>query len=250
MIAAVVLSALLAQAPVQTVQTATTQITSSERSSITELGLTEVEWQRYKTEMQGPRAKWSVDNDPLLVLGITAQTAQEQAHFAELYVEADRKRNAAIMNFGRAVQKVWLTKYPHEALFASNTPTSQVQVAAGATLVGPNDRVMMIVDPKVTCVACAQAIGKLLQLSRRNRTTGLDLYFVGAEYPEISRFASERFILQDDVSSKRVTLNKASAELLQQLGLKPGQVPAVFKRTASGISLMSLADLAAMQVGL
>ena len=63
MIAAVVISALLAQAPVQTSQTATTQITSAERSSITELGLTEIEWQRYKTEMQGPRAKWSVDND-------------------------------------------------------------------------------------------------------------------------------------------------------------------------------------------
>ena len=250
MIAAVVLSALLAQAQVQTVQTATTQITSSERSTITELGLSEVEWQRYKTEMQGPRAKWSVDNDPLLVLGITAQTAQEQAHFAELYVEADRKRNAAIMNFGRAVQKVWLTKYPHEALFASNTPNGLVQVAPGATLVAPNDRILMIVDPKVGCVACAQAIGKLLQLSRRNRTTGLDLYFVSADYPEITRYASERLILPEDVSSKRITLNKAPPELLQQLGLKPGQVPAVFKRTASGIGLMSLADLAAMQVGL
>ena len=250
MIATMILTAVLAQAPVQTTQTAITQITSAERSTITELGLSEVEWQRYKTEMQGPRARWSVDSDPLMVLGITAQGAQEQAHFAELYVEADRKRNAAIMNFGRAVQKVWLTKYPHEALFASNTPASQVQVAPGATLIGPNDRVMMIVDPKVGCVACAQAIGKLLQLSRRNRTTGLDLYFVAADYPEISRFASERFILQDDVSSKRVTLNKASPELLQQLGLKPGQVPAVFKRTESGISLMSLADLASMQVGL
>ena len=40
MIAAILFSALLAQAPAQTTQTAITQITSSERSTITELGLT------------------------------------------------------------------------------------------------------------------------------------------------------------------------------------------------------------------
>jgi integrating conjugative element protein (TIGR03759 family) len=243
LLAAITLGALLAQTP-QITPIQSTSITETERSTFQELGLTEQEWRQYKTELTGPRANWSEDRDPLLVLGITAKTPEAQARFAELYVEAELKRNAAILAFSRATSNVWAKKYPRAALFQADG----AGLVAPVSGIGPTDRVILVIDPKVECTACVQAISKIQLLGRKNGMTGLDLYFVGVEFPDIATYANARLILPSDVSSKRITLNKATPELMTQLGLTPAKVPAAFRRSPSGISSLSLGDLMSMQV--
>ena len=239
----------LAQAPVASTQAlGTTQstitqsrISASEMVTLRGLGLTESDWLRYQSVLVGPQANWSTDKDPLLVLGITASTDAERARYAELYVEADRKRNAAIFEFTRATQKVWLRKYSHEALFA--VPGMAQPNVSAAPLLTANDRVILVIDAAKDCPTCTQVFENVQRLGRQNGGTGIDIYFVASTFDQMVAYGKARGILRTDVSAKRVTLNAATPEVLAKLQVVPGAIPAAFKRTPTEITRISLTSL-------
>ena len=208
-------------------------VSASEMSTLRALGLTETDWRRYQSVLNGPQAGWSVDKDPLLVLGITATSASERAHFAELYVEADRKRTQAIFEFERAVQQVWKTRYGSEPLFA--VPGQSI---SPVPLLAQNDRVVLVMDLAQSCEQCAEAI-KLVQRgeSRSNESWGggVDVYFANASFEQMVAYGRALGIRREEVSAKRITLNQATPAILTQLGLSANALPAAFKRTAQGI---------------
>ena len=51
--------------------------------------LDEEEYQRYLDLMRGPLGKWSPDLDPLLALGMFAESPQEEQRYAELYAQQE-----------------------------------------------------------------------------------------------------------------------------------------------------------------
>lgn len=227
-----------------TQQSSTTQshISASELVTLKALGLSEADWTRYQSVLVGPQANWSTDKDPLLVLGITASTAAERTRFAELYVEADRKRNAAILEFSRSVQKVWLTKYASEPLFTTPAQNGQLP-ASPVPLLTSTDRVILVLDAAKECAPCVQAFGNVQRLGRANGGTGVDIYFVNATYEQMVEYGKARGILREDVSAKRVTLNHATPQVLAQLQVIPTATPAVFKRSPAGITRIALTAL-------
>lgn len=203
------------------------------------LGLTEADWTRYQSVLVGPQANWSSDKDPLLVLGITAITAAERTRYAELYVEADRKRNAAILEFSRSVQKVWLTKYATEPLFTVPGQPSSSPVP----MLTASDRVILVIDAAKDCPTCTQVFENVQRLGRQNGGTGIDIYFVASTFDQMVAYGKARGILRTDVSAKRVTLNAATPEVLAKLQVVPGAIPAAFKRTPTEITRISLTSL-------
>jgi integrating conjugative element protein (TIGR03759 family) len=222
--------------------TSASMIAKPDRNTLEQLGITETDWQRYQSVLNGPQANWSKDNDPLLVLGITARTAAERSRYAELYVEADRKRNAAILEFERAVQQVWRSKYGTEPLF-----TVPGQSSSASPLLRSTDRVLLIVDMKQPCALCAEVIDAVQRLGRANRTgPGVDIYFAGASFDEMVAFGRARGIQREDVAAKRITLNALTPEVMAQLQVTRAMLPRAFKRDANRISPVALSALRAL----
>ena len=220
-------------------QSAQTQnaFAASELAKFKALGLTESDYSRYQTILAGPRGNWSEDKDPIMVLGVTADSEAERTRYANVYVENDRKRNTAILEFTRATQRVWLTKYANEPLFTVPGAASSSPVP----LLTASDRVILVIDASKDCPSCIAAFENVQRLGRANGGTGIDIYFVANSYDQMVAFGRARGMTPPDVAAKRVTLNQATPAILTQLQVTA--VPAAFKRTATGITRIDIASL-------
>ncbi len=70
-----------------------------------EWGLNQQEWTRYQTLMQGPRGVYSPGIDPLTALGIEARSAEERRRYADLQVQAERRRVEKELAYQRLAQR-------------------------------------------------------------------------------------------------------------------------------------------------
>ncbi len=55
-------------------------------------GLSDTQWQQYRDVMKGPRGVQSPGIDPVLALGLEAESAAERRHMAELWVKQEYQR--------------------------------------------------------------------------------------------------------------------------------------------------------------
>jgi integrating conjugative element protein (TIGR03759 family) len=215
----------------------------SQTTTFKALGLTAADVAKYNATMQGPRANWSEDDSPLMVLGITADSDADQTRFAELYVQEERRRNAAIFAFSRKVNAVWGARYGNEPMFT--LPVSGAQQSP-VPILAAGDRAIVVLDLQAECRLCVQAITNVQALGRLNGLTGVDVYFVNGSYDQIVEYGRARGIQPADVSAKRITLNVATSAILAQFSLSPAGLPAAFKRSRNTMARIALTDLAGM----
>ncbi len=213
----------------------------SQASTFKALGLTASDVAKYNATMQGPRANWSEDSSPLMVLGITAESEADQARFAELYVQEERRRNAAIFAFSRKVNAVWNQRYANEPMF---TPPVSGAQQSPLPLLAAGDRAIVVLELQADCPLCVQAITNVQALGRLNGQTGVDVYFVGGTYEQIVAYGRARGIQPADVAAKRITLNVATPAILAQFSLSGASLPAAFKRSRNTLARIALTDLA------
>ncbi|MHA5819499.1 TIGR03759 family integrating conjugative element protein, partial [Pseudomonas aeruginosa] len=81
-----------------------------------EWGLNQQEWTRYQTLMQGPRGVYSPGIDPLTALGIEARSAEERRRYADLQVQAERRRVEKELAYQRAYDEAFARAYPGEGV--------------------------------------------------------------------------------------------------------------------------------------
>ena len=103
-------------------------------------GLTEAQWQEYLQIMSERRGTWSPGLDPLTALGVSAETAAERKHFAELYVRTEFERTRKELAFQLAVDNAWARLYPE-------TPRIGSRSAAKIAVQGAS-RYALIVTPE------------------------------------------------------------------------------------------------------
>lgn len=184
-----------------------------------EWGLTSKEFERYQELMQGPRGIWSPGLDPLTALGIEARSDEERRHFAELQVQAERKRVENELAYQRAYDEAYRRLFPGEkAIELSSAPVQSPANPSGPPLQG-NGRLAVFV--KENCQACIDQV-KQLQTAQ----TPFDLYFVGSQNDDerIRRWAILAGIEPSNVRSRLITLNHDKGRWLR-LGLG-GDLPA------------------------
>ena len=214
------------------------RLTQSERTTITTLGLTTSDWARFKEISATPLATWySADQDPIMVLGITAKSESERQRFAALYVEADRRRTQAQLEFSRAVGKVWQTKYGQEKLFAYTPETTSSPVP----LLAAQDRVILVFDANAPCPMCAEAITTVQAIGKSNGSTGLDLYFTNSTREQVVAYGKAMGLTQEEVSTKRITLNMATSEIMATLEVT--RIPAAFRRRGKAIEALTIEQI-------
>ena len=234
-----------AQTPINQTNIGSTGISSTvdmnDQSYMQAWSITADELSRYKALMKGPRGSLSVTNiSPLEVLGIHAKTPAERDRYAERFVEMMREDTEQVLAFERAVQNAWarsgaamfdFTRLPSRVRMSSQTQNSALKGLRLAIFVAEKD-----------CDACQYELKRLAAMARPGQTlSGLDVYVVDTDSDDIIRqIAHSAGIVKEDVSSRRITINRGRALFSTLPDGAP--LPAVFYR--SGKTLRPLSQLA------
>ena len=202
-------------------------------------GLSETEWRRYRSLMEGIRGSISPPNiSPIEVLGIHAEDAAERNRYAETWARMMREDVARILAFQRAYDEAGRRLFPGEQLIDPNRLPQNDPESMGLT---SKDRVLFFTRP--VCPSCDRLLARLL--SRADEVAGIDIYLshVGpGDEAAVRDWATERGIPPEWVKSRRVTLN-FDAGALDKLTGGQNQVPALMRRRGNNIEPLTLSVL-------
>jgi integrating conjugative element protein (TIGR03759 family) len=179
-----------------------------------EWGLTEAEWQRYQTLLQGIRGSISPATlSPIEVLGIHARDDKERADYARRWAKLMREDTARVLAFQGAYDQAYAALSPGLPLAAISGRPPQAVDAARA-----GDRLLLFVRLD-DCPRCEQRVGEALALRRASGAT-LDIYVIGGVADDAIRaWASRLKIDPGVVRERRVTLNHERGELTGVAGI-------------------------------
>ncbi len=93
-----------------------TQDTSSVTKSARDWGLTDSEWQKYKSLMEGTSGRYYSTLTPPEVLGINATALNELMHFAELHAKQEHDKIEKELRFNVAFHEAAKRLYANEPI--------------------------------------------------------------------------------------------------------------------------------------
>lgn len=207
------------------------RLTDSERAQSRQWGLSEADWQRYKTLMQGVRGRLSPNISPIEALGIHARTDDERQRYAEMWAKALREDTERVLAFQHAYDNAWKRLYGDEPLIdLSRLPQRQSKM-----LLQSGDRILFFAAS--SCAACGPALEVLLAKVQRTPRLGLDVYLIdsGNDDGRVRAWAKEHGIPPELVRSRTVTLNHDSGALARLSGFT-GTVPYIARRRGAQVT--------------
>ncbi|MDZ7840856.1 MAG: TIGR03759 family integrating conjugative element protein [Gammaproteobacteria bacterium] len=199
-------------------------LTASERAQSQQWALSDTEWRRYKTLMQGIRGRLSPDISPIEALGIHARSDAERQRYAQMWAKAMREDTERVLQFQRAYDAAWRRLYGNEPLI---DPAKLAR--ARHTLLQPGDRILFFT--RSGCTDCDTLLQALLAKVRQVPRLGLDIYLVDSDNDDgaVRQWADAHAIPTELVQSRAVTLNHDNGTLMQVSGLT-GTVPYIVRR--------------------
>lgn len=184
------------------------------------------EYQRYLDLMQGPLGKWNPDLDPLLALGMFAESPQLERRYAELYAQQEFDLTERTLQFQQAYRVAFERLYPNNAMldqrllapyFAHQQQKSSMREAkrlAQQRFVD-GDRLLLFVPSN--CPQCLSLINRLMSLLSSTQRSGVDVYVRSAQDDVAVRAWSQAHNIQSNwLDEQRLTLNRDEG-LLQRL---------------------------------
>ncbi len=220
---------------VETVRTDQTSLSRSDSARARVWSLSETEWRRYQSLMQGIRGSVSPDTiSPVEVLGIHARDEAERQRYAELWAQAMWEDAVRILAFQRAYVEAGRKLYPGVPLIdPSRLPRNDGQTAG----LQPQDRVLFFTRPN--CSPCVVLLARLL--ARIERIAGVDIYLAGinpGDDQTVRDWAAKHGIKPEWVRSRKVTLNFESGALATLIDGQ-GEIPSLMRRRGKDLSLLS-----------
>ncbi len=91
-----------------------TQVNNTANSQAQDWGISLDEWAQYQKLMQGKNGHWYPQLTPPEVLGLNAQTPQEQQHFAEIAAKQEHDKLAGELAFDHAFHQAMGKLYASE----------------------------------------------------------------------------------------------------------------------------------------
>ena len=204
----------------------TTPLTDQEHSRATYWRLSEEEWQRYRSLMDGIRGSISPSTlSPIEALGIHARDDAERQRYAEQWARLMREDAERVLAFQRAYDAAGRRLFPDQALIDHDRlPDSTAKSEA----LWPADRLLLFLRPD--CKACEAVLA--LALARIDRIAGVDVFLTGiaaGDEAAIRAWASDRGIRPDWVNTQRVTLNFGEG-VLKRIAPGDAKTPMLFRR--------------------
>ena len=189
-------------------------------------GLDEEEYQRYLDLMRGPLGKWNPGLDPLLALGMFAESPQEEQRYAELYAQQEFDLTGRTLQFQQAYRAAFERLFPNTAMldhrllapyFAHQQQKSAMKDAkrlAQKRFVD-GDRLLLFVP--TSCRECLPVINRLISLLSSTQQSGVDVYVRDAQDDGAVRaWANAHAIKTTWIDDRHLTLNRDEG-LLQRL---------------------------------
>jgi len=176
------------------------------------------EYQHYQRLMEGPLGKWNPDIDPLMALGMFAESDAQRQRYAELYAQQEYALTDRVLQFQRAYHAAFSRLYPSTRLFEQQllAPYYQHQNQHAQTRLAKRsmqqqlrdgDRLLVFVSPE--CQGCARKIQTLLSLLAGIRNSGVDVYVrEAADNSAIQDWARDHAINPQWLEQKQLTLNR------------------------------------------
>ena len=228
-----------ATARTETVRTDQTNLSRSDMTRAQVWGLSETEWSRYQSLMQGIRGSLSPATiSPVEVLGIHARDASERRRYAELWAQAMWEDAERVLAFQRAYVEAGRRLYPGVPLIdPSRLPDKDPET----TDLEPQDRVLFFTRPD--CEVCDALLARLL--ARLEQLAGVDIYLAGIDPGDdqaVRDWAAQHGVDPEWVRSRKVTLN-FEAGALAELTEGRGEIPTLMRRRGEDLSLLSPAGL-------
>lgn len=178
--------------------------------------LTSDEWQHYAELMRGKNGLWYPHLTPPEVLGLNAQTPQQEQHFAEIVAQQEHDKLLRELKFDQAVHQALLRLYPSEPIIQSfdSSPYNPIQVRPSKSLanIQLGDHVILFVD--ISKGLDFATLPQLIAEITTRPSITLDIYCVNAtDDITIRNWAILNSIPMNLVSSGRITLNHDNGRL-------------------------------------
>ncbi|EBS1325794.1 TIGR03759 family integrating conjugative element protein [Salmonella enterica subsp. enterica serovar Worthington] len=181
-------------------------------------GLSDKEWQQYQQVIKGPRGTQSPGIDPLMALGIEAESDSERRRFAEMWVKTEHDRVEKELAFQREVDAAWKRLYPRVL------PVNM----GNASGIAHDTQGRLALFVKRNCVRCDARLNAILTDKRP-----VDIYLVdsGGRDDVIRQWAQAHNIPADRVRSRQITLNHDNGNWLKY---GQGRMPVVLQQGEAG----------------
>lgn len=203
-------------------------------------GLDRKEYQRYLNLMRGPLGKWNPELDPLLALGMFAESPQQERRYAELYAQQEFELTERTLQFQQAYRSAFERLYPNAAMldqrllapyFAHQQQKSTMRDAKRSVQSRFVDGDRLLFFASQSCRECLSLINQLVGLLSNTQQSGVDVYIRDAQNDESVRaWANARQIKTAWLNNRHLTLNRDEG-LLQRL---------VSQSTASSVDAMPI----------
>jgi integrating conjugative element protein (TIGR03759 family) len=192
--------------------------------------LSEAEWQRYTTLMQGIRGSVSPKSlSPLEVLGIHAETTQERKTYAKRWAKLMHEDVERTLAFQRAYLEAAKELYGQAPLFdaklmsSNRSPTGQSGLLDG-------DRLLVFIKLQA-CRTCHTVVQQVLAQSAGQRVQ-VDIYFTDTkeqqDEPKMLAWAKQHQLDPQRLAQKTLTLNHDKGAYYQVSQQIVAAVPVVY----------------------
>ena len=209
-----------AQSSISTLQESSTGVLSAQQQA-QQWGLSDSDWSRYQTLMEGDRGIMSPGLDPLTALGVETDNSAERRRLAELWVRHEYQRSEKELAFQREINAAWLRLYPE---------TLAVNMGSNAAGIAHDTQGRLALFVKENCSRCDARLAAVLADDRP-----VDIYLVGGNSDEAIRtWAIRHNIPVEKVRSRQITLNHDGGLWLRY---GQGQMPVILQQGENGWQL-------------
>lgn len=238
-------------APAETAYSSKTQITpllmsdadidKLSQSHAPKYGLKESELKRYFSLMQGYLGYWNPIIDPILALGMFAESDAERTRYAELYVEKEVELTDRALTFQRYYQDAFNRLYPAASLtderllapYVNHRKQHRINLfskSSSGMQITEGDKLRWFVDND--CVNCNDIVKALFQKTSPINNVRIDIFVVTAKNDNDVRAWAKRAEIEPEwVVSRRITLNRDDGtleSLSKSSGTSVPALPALF----------------------
>jgi len=180
--------------------------------------ITPEEYTNFEYIMQGPLGKWNPTIDPLLALGIYADTEVEQQRYAELYAQQEYALTVKTQAFERAYQEAFRRLYPDATIIANELMQKYHQHQKnkkGKSVVNANQMAMavqasdrIVYFARLDCNVCQADILRLQKTLTERGDVAVDIYLPEKSSQEQARQWANNYRIDPKlVEAKRLTIN-------------------------------------------
>ena len=209
-----------AQSSISTSQESSTGVLSAQQQA-QQWGLSDSDWSRYQTLMEGDRGIMSPGLDPLTALGVETDNSAERRRLSELWVRHEYQRSEKELAFQREINAAWLRLYPE---------TLAVNMGSNAAGIAHDTQGRLALFVKENCSRCDARLAAVLADDRP-----VDIYLVGGNSDEAIRtWAIRHNIPVEKVRSRQITLNHDGGLWLRY---GQGQMPVILQQGENGWQL-------------